>query len=126
VKLKVNHRAVAKDLYRSSLWVGRRAYAEASGYAWLILSAMHGLVDPDSRLDPYELALTDLSAGDRRAWGERVVRALDRRFGDLTGIVFEVHAGEAYRRAIESGVIARGGEIDVPLRGLPLGARRSS
>ena len=108
---------------RSPLWVRRRAYAEASGHAWLILSAMHGLVDPDSRLDSYELALTDLSAGDRRAWGEGVVRALDRRLGDLTGAVFEVHAGESYRRAIEPGVIARGGELDVPLRGLPLGAQ---
>ena len=123
VKLKLDHRAAAKDLYRSPLWLGRRAYADASGHAWLILSAMHGLLDPDSRLDPYELALTDLSAGDRRNWGERVVRALGRRFDDLTGTVFEVHAGEAYRRAIEPGVIARGGELDVPLRGLPLGAQ---
>jgi hypothetical protein len=71
VKLKAGHRAAAKDLYRSPLWAGRRAYAEASGHPWPILSAIRGLVDPDTRLDPYELALTDLSADARREWGQR-------------------------------------------------------
>jgi hypothetical protein len=52
VKLKIDHRAPAKELYRSPLWSGRRACAEASGHPWLILSAMHGLVDPEARLDP--------------------------------------------------------------------------
>jgi hypothetical protein len=123
VKLKVDHRAAAKDLYRSPLWAGRRAYAEASGHPWLILSAMHGLVDPDARLDPYDLALSDLSAADRRAWGERVVAALEQRFRELNGVAFEVHAGEAYRRAIEPGVVARGGRIQAPLQRLPLGSQ---
>ena len=123
VKTKVDHRAAAKDLYRSPLWAGRRAYAEASGHPWMILSAKHGLVDPDARFAPYDLALTDLRAKERRAWGERVVRALERRFGDLNGIVLEVHAGGAYRRAIEPAVLERGGRVDAPLRGLPLGSQ---
>jgi hypothetical protein len=126
VKTKVDHRAAAKDLYRSPLWTGRRAYAEASVHPWMILSAKHGLVDPKARLAPYDLALTDLNANERRAWGKRVVRALERRFGDLNGMVFEVHAGEAYRRAIEPGVVERGGRIEAPLRGLPLGSQLGS
>jgi hypothetical protein len=64
VKLKREHRAPAKDLYRSPLWVRRRAFAQASGHPWLILSAKHGLVDPDTRLEPYDLALRDLTATD--------------------------------------------------------------
>ena len=40
--------------------------------------------------------------------GSEVVRALERRFGDLSGITFEVHAGGAYRRAIEPAIKARG------------------
>lgn len=70
---------------------------------------MHGLVDPERRLAPYDLALTDLDARDRRAWGERVVRALARRFGDLNSKMFEVHAGAAYYAAIEPEVFARVG-----------------
>lgn len=123
VKLKVDREAAAKDLYRSPLWTARRGFAEATGRPWMILSAMHGLVDPEERLAPYDLALTDLDAHERRAWGQRVAHALERRFGDLTGTVFEIHAGDAYRRAIEPGVLAGGGRIEAPLRGLPLGSQ---
>ena len=51
VKLKLDHRVAAKVLYQSPLWLGRRAYAEASGHPWLILSALHELVDPEARLE---------------------------------------------------------------------------
>ena len=123
VKLKAGHEAAAKDLYRSPLWIARRGYAEASGRPWMILSAMHGLVDPEKRLAPYDLALTELDAHERRAWGDRAAHALEQRFGDLTGMVFEIHAGDAYRRAVEPGVLARGGRVEAPLRGLPLGSQ---
>lgn len=123
VKLKLDRRAAAKDLYRSPLWLRRRAFAEASGYPWLILSAKHGLVDPDTRLAPYDLALGNLSAADRRVWGDRVVRSLERLFGSLDAITFEVHAGDAYRRAVEPGILVRGGRVVAPLAGLPLGSQ---
>jgi hypothetical protein len=84
---------------------------------------MHGLVDPDTQLDPYDLALSELTSHDQRAWGERVVAALEGRFGDLNGITFEVHAGAAYRRAIEPGILARGGRLKVPLEGIRLGSQ---
>jgi hypothetical protein len=123
VKLKLDHRAAAKDLYRSPLWAGRRAYAEASGHPWFILSAMHGLVEPDTSLDPYDLALSDISPSERRAWGERVVDPLERQFGTLTGMTFEIHAGKAYREAIAPGVVKRGASVHVPLDGLALGSQ---
>jgi hypothetical protein len=84
VKTKLDRRAPAKDLYCSRLWVWSRAYAEASARPWLILSAMHGLVEPEAQLDPYDLALAELTARERKEWGERVVRALDRRFGSVS------------------------------------------
>jgi len=92
VKLKHERPLPARDLYRSPLWVRRRAYAEARGYPWLILSAKHGLVDPARRIAPYDLALSDLRAAARRRWGERVVGALVERFGSIVDVVFEVHA----------------------------------
>lgn len=69
VKTKLDRRAPAKDLYCSRLWVWRRAYAEANGRPWLILSAMHGLVEPEAQLDPYDLALAELSARERKGMG---------------------------------------------------------
>ena len=57
VKLKLEHRAPAKDLYVSPLWNRRRAYAEAAGCPWLILSAKYGLLDPEQLVAPYDVAL---------------------------------------------------------------------
>ena len=123
VKLKHTRALPARDLYRSPLWVRRRAYAESRGYPWMILSAKHGLVDPDRRLAPYDLALTDLSTNAQRRWGERVVSSLRTRFGSLSAVTFEVHAGEAYRRAIEPGLLANGAPLVAPLAGLSIGAQ---
>jgi hypothetical protein len=121
VKLKLERPAPAKDLYRSTLWQRRRRYAEASGCPWLILSAKHGLIDPEQRIAPYDLALGQLSAPQRLAWGERVARQLEDRLESIAGTTFEVHAGAAYRRAIERGIAERGGTVTAPLAHLGQG-----
>lgn len=121
VKLKHERSAPAKDLYRSPLWHRRRRYAEASGRPWLILSAKHGLVDPERRIAPYDLALGQLSAPERRAWGERVVRQLEDRLGSISGTTFEVHAGALYRQGVEPGIVERGGKVTAPLAHLGQG-----
>src|SRR5512133_3761902 len=81
VKRKRATRPPARDLYISPLWRARRRYADASGLPWLILSAQHGLVDPDEVLEPYDLALTQLPAAARREWGMDVVAKLIDRYG---------------------------------------------
>ena len=48
-KLPGRHRAA--DLYQSPLFRRGRAYAEAAGYEWAILSAKHGLLLPDTMID---------------------------------------------------------------------------
>src|SRR3977135_3895586 len=101
--------------------MSRRAYAEASRRPWLILSAKHGLVEPGRTLRPYDLALGDLRASQRRAWGQRAVDSLQERFGSLEGAMFEVHAGAAYRDAIEGPLADRAARLTMPLAGLPLG-----
>ncbi len=123
VKTKLDHRAKARDLYCSPLWRRRRTYAEGSGLPWLILSAKHGLVEPTRVLRPYDMALGDLRAGQRRAWGGRVVDSLQRQFGSLEGASFEVHAGAAYRDAIKAPLAQRDARLIVPLGGLSLGGQ---
>jgi hypothetical protein len=121
VKSKVDRPAAAKDLYCSPLWARRRAYAEASGLPWMILSAEHGLVRPDRGLQPYNLALGQLDARERREWGEQVVQALRKRFGSLCDKLFEVHAGAPYRDAIGGPLARAGASIINPTEGLGIG-----
>ena len=51
----------AADLYTSPLFRRAREYAEAHGGAWFILSALHGLLDPERTTAPYEFTLKECS-----------------------------------------------------------------
>lgn len=98
---KLDHPAPAADLYTSPLFVKARSYAEGSGHPWFVLSARHGLVEPTTVLEPYDLKLADLTPGERSAWADRVTRALFLRgFGGWG--VFEVHAGDSYARPLKN------------------------
>ena len=96
VKTKRSHVAPARDLYDSTLWRWRRAYAEASGCRWYILSAKHGLLAPDVEISPYDLALSDLTVVERRAWSQRVLRGIKATSTALAGKTIEIHAGKQY------------------------------
>lgn len=115
VKKKRATPAPARDLYVSPLWRARREYAEASGRPWFVLSALHGLVDPTRQLEPYDLALNDRPAAERREWGAQVIADLERVAGPLRGRELEVHAGGAYVRALAGPAAARGATIQAPL-----------
>jgi hypothetical protein len=69
------------------------AYAEASGRPWLIVSAKYGLVVPSARIAPYDVTLAEMPAGERAAWGENTADALQRHYGSVSGMTFEIHAG---------------------------------
>jgi hypothetical protein len=72
---KLDHAAPAKDLYTGQLFRKARAYAEANADAWYVLSARHGLVAPETIVEPYD-ARMPLAAADRRRWGHTVASAL--------------------------------------------------
>ena len=111
----------AKDLYRTELFSRRRAYAEASGQPWLIVSALHGLVDPDRVIEPYDVKISDLDLTERQALAGRIADELEQRFGALDDATFEVHAGDEYMQMLAAGVRPRGGHLVNPLRGLRIG-----
>jgi hypothetical protein len=122
VATKRSEPAAARDLYTSPLFAGRRATVERSCDAWFILSAMHGLVDPEQVLAPYDLALGDLSAAERRGWSRSVLGDLSSKLGDLVDHVFEIHAGAAYvEHGLIPGLREAGAEVEWPLAGLGLG-----
>jgi hypothetical protein len=122
VKEKAPRPCAAKELYRSTLFLGRRAYVERTCDDWWILSAAHGLVDPDDELEPYDETLKDAGRARRRAWSAEVLAAIDRRVSPSPGGVFEIHAGAEYRDyGLVAGLEKRGCVVEIPTRGLPIG-----
>lgn len=123
VKEKRPDPAPAKDLYTSPLFARERRHAEASGKPWFILSAKHGLVDPDQVLEPYDLRLSDTPPSYQSAWGHRVVQKLAHAAGPLRGKTIEVHAGVVYTNSIRGPLRDAGADLIEPLEGLTMGRR---
>jgi hypothetical protein len=122
VKEKALTALPAKDLYLSSLFLGRRDYVEHSCNEWWILSALHGVVGPDDVLEPYDLALNDFSRAEKREWSAKVLQAIDLRVSPRRGETFEMHAGADYRLfGVEDGLQNRGCLIVNPTEGLRFG-----
>lgn len=97
---KLLHPAPARDLYTGSLFRAARGHAEATGRPWAIASALHGVLLPDTVIEPYDVRLPTREA-ERDAWGERVAAQLWAL--GWRGMV-EIHAGYDYARAIQSGL----------------------
>jgi uncharacterized HhH-GPD family protein len=123
VKSKLTHPAAARDLYTSTLFTRARAYAERLVAPWFILSAEHGVVNPDEWLSPYDRYLADAPVMYRQAWGAWVAARLELLIGDLRDRVVEVHAGQVYINAIRPHLQARGAQLVEPLAGLTMGER---
>jgi len=122
VKSKQPVGARARDLYTSALFRGRRAYVERTCDRWFVLSAAHGLLDPDQMIEPYDVALKDALPSARSEWAAEVLRSIDETVGDLGEHVFEVHAGSAYRdHGLVEGLRGRGAGVEIPTEGLNQG-----
>jgi len=113
--------APARDLYASTLFRLRRAYAEGVNLPWYILSAKHRLIDPDEIIAPYDTRLSDLSKVEQRAWGAKVFAQLEARLRPLSGRTFEFHAGMDYVEVVRPHLQAVGATVLWPLKGLRIG-----
>ena len=106
-KTKTPHAAPAKDLYQGTLFKKSYAYALAEGFDEIyILSAKHGLVHPDTELEPYEETLVGKPKRHREMWALQVQNKLPK--GDITYL-----AGTVYREFLPTG--------DCPMFGLSIG-----
>jgi hypothetical protein len=70
--------AEAQRLYTSELFEKSAAYARASFDRWFILSAAHGLVLPDTMLEPYDRSIAELTVPEQEAWARQVAGDLRR------------------------------------------------
>jgi len=120
VKKKSARGGPARDVYVSPLWRYRREYAERIAAPWFILCAKHGLLAPDTRIEPYDLALADLSAAERRAWSKDVLNQFTEVTGDLAEKTIEVHAGKLYiDYGLGQGLRQAGAKVHRPLAHMP-------
>jgi hypothetical protein len=117
---KLDHAALAADLYRSPWFHKARRYAEMVADRWWILSAKHGLVAPDEVIEPYDETLRKMPARRRRQWTCQVLENLtlttDPAWDKVT-----VLAGRAYRELLVAWLAYRGYTVDVPMEGLSIG-----
>lgn len=126
VKSKRESPSPAKDLYTSPMFTGGRRAVESGCDRWFILSAEHGLLDPDTVIAPYDRTLTTEPRRRRRAWSRDVLGALKSRLSSLGGHTFEIHAGEAYYgHGLKEGLEEVGAEVVVPTEGMPMGRKLS-
>jgi hypothetical protein len=119
VKLKGPEPVAAKDLYVSALFRAMRHYAETHADRWMILSAKHGLLAPNTVIGRYERTLNQMSAKERREWSTRVLSALEAELSGVDTVV--LLAGERYREGIVPALKERRLQVEVPLEGKGLG-----
>jgi DGQHR domain-containing protein len=112
------HVAPARELYTSPLFRLASRYCAASYDLWFVLSARHGLVDPEQVLEPYDTVLRGLDRASRDAWACRVVSQLQQRGLFGSGHRFFLHAGADY-----AGPLAQRLDAEQPLQGLSIGQR---
>ena len=104
-KSKLTHAAQARDLYTGPLFRARRAFAEASGCPWFIVSAKYHLLHPETLIEPYDCRLNSQRATNA-GWGVTTLGKLadwvrasgfvpDPKFCEL-----EIHAGAHYALGI--------------------------
>lgn len=112
----------AKDLYTSPLWKKRRRYAESTDMPWFVLSAEHGLLDPEAIIESYDRYMERENRSYREEWSRVAANDVLKECRAKGLGAVEVHAGAAY---LEHGLIStlRRSGIDVlwPLKGHRIG-----
>ncbi len=112
---KRDEKAMAKDLYdESGYFRDMRAYAEARGDRWFILSAKHGFVEPDEKLEPYDKrGLTEQQARE-------IATELDERAIGSVHLVAGKDYSDVLTPALEEVYI----DVVEVCRGMQIGERR--
>ena len=116
---KVSNAVPAKDLYCSPQFRKTRELVESQGWPWFILSAKHGLLDPERRTEPYDKTLTTMNGAEQEEWAAAVIDALKSHLVEVRSVV--IFAGETYRKHLAPDLCSRGIEVHVPMEGLRQG-----
>lgn len=125
-KSKASEPRPARELYTGGLFRASYEWATRHADRVFILSAKHGLVEPEQVIAPYDHKLSEKSKKERQAWGERVVSSL---FGKVRAKKMRiiVLAGQEYADALplawEAKRLGRDVSVEKPLKGKSQGER---
>lgn len=115
VNSKRDTEAPAKDLYDSTYFDVMRRYAEATQDNWRILSAKHGLIHPETVIEPYD----EFGISDEQAASIATTLA-------TAGINHvEIIAGKKYTNPLTPELEEHGIDVREVCRGMEIGNRIS-
>ncbi|MEM5528012.1 DUF6884 domain-containing protein [Gammaproteobacteria bacterium AS21] len=121
VKSKRLEKSEAEILYTSTLFKSNLAYAKKIGSDEIyILSALHGLLKLDDKIEPYEKTLNKMLKADREEWSKKVVSQLEE-LHIIENTNFIILAGVKYREYI----LPHLNEYSIPFKGLRFGEQLS-
>jgi len=106
VKTKQDKPTAPKELYTSDYFEKMRSYAEQHHEDWWILSAKHGLLDPDGdAIEPYEETLSGARKATKQEWSEKVAERLEKEglFSDDVTLVLHRGVNLRMKNAAEQG-----------------------
>lgn len=115
---KLDRPAPAKALYQGYTFKLARAFAERSGFDWIILSAMHHILEPDQWVHPYDRSFPTKDA-EAREWGRHTFKQLMKRFPVKTDFISL--CPPPYTRYFQSDLRKVGHFVLCPLDGLGSG-----
>jgi hypothetical protein len=117
-------RAPAECLYQSDLFKKALGVAQESGSPYFILSALHGLLDPDEVIAPYDVSLQEMDRQARARWAAYVWEQLRGYLSPGDRVV--MYAGQDYRAPLLPYLQGAGVQVDVPLQGLDIGYQKQA
>lgn len=112
--------SLAKDLYDSVLF--RLICKELQYKHWYILSAKHGLLDPYTKIKPYDFTLSQLSIPDRISWSWDVFNGILEFY---SGEEIVILAGKMYREFLLPIFDEFEMPYSIPMYGLGIGQQQS-
>ncbi|WP_405169409.1 DUF6884 domain-containing protein [Paenibacillus sp. FSL H3-0286] len=120
-KNKLSNSAAAKDLYIGDLFKKARKYSEKHYDQYFILSALHELLDPETKIDPYDYTLNDLSKEQIISWSNNVHKQIIEIIDDSKEVEISIYAGDKYRKFLVPLLEQHGIKVNIPLKGLEIG-----
>lgn len=126
VKTKRDEPTIPKNLYTSPYFKKMRAYAEQYHDGWWILSAKHGLLDPDGTpIKPYDETLSGAKVAKRREWAEKVANQLEEHGLLSEKVTFVFHAGKDYYGELLPLIEDAEVSVEIPTEGLGIGEKQA-
>lgn len=125
-KSKKDEPSIPQELYsESKLFQGRSEYAKKNHDEWYILSAKHGVLDPEGpEIEPYDETLKTATVDEKREWSSQVADSLAKRDVLTENTKVVIHAGEDYYEELLPLVEDELAGVDIPTKGKAFASTR--